>query len=184
AAQPKFPPGTVLFVDASSLALRSGPNRSALLKLYIPKDGRVTVLPDVMDPVADTIGGQAGHWLYIQYGEQKGYAFDTYLAPVPPSLDEALDWTCVPGQRVGPINAKSTYDDLVRTFGAANLGEADIPVGNGKVEPGVVIFPEDDSKRLFLQWTAPNRDPKLVIIEGERWKTEKGVGIGTKASKL
>lgn len=180
----KYPPGTILYVDATSLALRSGPNREALLKHYIPNDARVTTLADVMSTVEETISGKTGHWLYVQHGDHKGYVFDAYLVPAPPSIDEALDWKCIPGERVGPININTTYDDLLLTFGEPNLAEADIPVGEGKMEPGTVVFPDDDTKRLFVQWAANKTKPKLVIVEGTRWKTEKGVGIGTKLAKL
>ena len=181
---PNYLPGTLLYVNATSLALRSGPKRDAALKFYIPKNTRVRAIVDVLNPVEDKIGGKTGQWLYIQYGEHKGYVFDPYLVEVPPSLDQALDWKCEPGIRVGPINGKTTYDDLLLIFGEANLGEANIPVGDNKVEPGVVIFPEDDDRRIFIQWAIRNVQPKLVIVEGKRWKTTKGVGLGTRLSKL
>lgn len=181
---PKYTVGTVLYVDASSLALRSGPKRDAMLVHYMPRNTRVEVASDVIDPVPDKIGSKEGYWVYVRDGNHKGYAFDAYLVAAPPTLEETLDWTCVPGKRVGPITAKTTYDDLVATFGEPNVGDANIPIGDGKVEPGTVIFPDSPDKRLFIQWEIPKKKPHAVIIEGARWKTTKGIGIGTPLSHI
>lgn len=182
--EPIYAPGTVLYVDASSLALRSGPKRDAMLVHYMPRNARVEVIEDVMNPVPDKIGSKEGHWVYVRHGNHKGYAFDPYLVPAPPALEETLDWTCVPGKRVGPIDAETTHEDLVAAFGEPNVGDANIPVGDGEYEPGTVIFSDSPDKRVFVQWEIPRQKPHSVIIEGTRWKTTKGIGIGTRLSEI
>lgn len=180
----QYPRGTVLYVNATSLALRAGPKRDALLIHYMPQQTQVTVLDAGEGPVPDTIGDKAGKWIHIQHGNHSGYAFDAFLIAAPPALEENLDWVCVPGQKVGPINAKTTYSDLVTIFGAKNIGDATIPLGDGKTEAGTVVFADNPDQRLFIQWAIPRERPHAVIVEGRRWKTSAGLGIGTPLSEI
>ena len=180
----KFPRGTVLYVNATSLALRSGPKREAMLIHYMPQHAKVTVLDPGEGPVADRIGDKPGQWIQVQHESHTGYAFDAFLIAAPPALEESLDYTCAPGRHVGPINAKTTYHDLVTIFGAANVGDATIPLGEGKTEAGTVIFADSPDKRLFIQWAVPKQKPHSVIVEGARWKTGAGLGIGSPLSEI
>lgn len=180
----KYPRGTVLYVNATSLALRSAPKRDAILIHYIPQQGQVTVLDAGEGPVADKIGDKSGQWIHVQHESHSGYVFDGFLIAAPPQLEENLDWSCVPGQKVGPINSKTTYNDLVKTFGAKNIGDATIPLGDGKTEAGTVVFADNPDQRLFIQWAIPRERPHAVIVEGRRWKTASGIGIGTPLSEI
>ena len=180
----KYPPGTVLYVDASSLALRTGPTRDAILVHYMPRETRVVALKDVIDSVPDTIGSREGHWIFMRQGQHEGYVFDAYLVPAPPSMDESLDWLCEPGKRVGPITSKTTLEELMSFFGETNVRDALIPLGEGETERGTVIFPEDPERRLFIRWKYHNVSPSAVIVEGTRWRTTKGFGIGSRLSEI
>lgn len=179
-----FPPGTTLFVNASSLALRSEPRRDSTLIHYMPRDAKVYVVKGDIDPVPDRIGDTDGHWIYVQHTTHYGWTFDAFLAGAPPTLEENLDWACVPGKRVGPITATTTFEELVSTFGQTNVGEAKIPVADGKFEAGAVVFPESPEKRLFIQWAYPNKSVHSVIVEGSRWKTPAGIGIRTRLADI
>jgi hypothetical protein len=183
-ATAKYPSGTVLYVNATSLGLRAAPKRDSLLIHYMPQQAKVTVIEAGEGPVADRIGDKAGQWIHVEHEGHKGYAFDAYLIGAPPKLEENLDWSCAPGKNVGPITAKTTYNDLVAVFGAANVGEATIPLGEGKTEAGTVIFPDNPDKRLFIQWAIPRQKMHAVIVEGTRWRTRSGIGIGTPLSDI
>ncbi len=180
----KYPPGTVLYVNASSLALRTGPKRDAVLVHYMPHETRVVALEDVIDSVPDKIGSREGHWIFMRQGQHEGYVFDAYLVQAPPSMDESLDWLCEPGKRVGPITSKTTLEELMSFFGEMNVREARIPLEDGETERGTVIFSEDPERRLFIQWKYHNVSPRAVIVEGKRWRTTKGFGIGSRLSEI
>ncbi len=180
----KFARGTVLYVNATSLALRSGPRRDTTLIHYMPQNTKVTVLDPGEGPVADKIGDKPGQWIQVQHESHTGYAFDAFLIAAPPTLETSLDFTCIPGKSVGPISAKTTYADIVAIFGSANVGDATIPLGEGKSEAGTVIFADSPDKRLFIQWATPKQKPHSIIIEGTRWKTAAGIGIGTPLSEI
>lgn len=180
----KFARDTVLYVNATSLALRSEPRRDAMLIHYMPKDAKVTVIDPGDGPVSDTVAGKSGQWIQVQHESHTGYAFDAFLVAAPPALEQSLEYTMTPGRSVGPITSKTTYDELVATFGAANVGEATIPVGDGKTESGTVIFANSPERRLFVQWAVPKQKPHSAIIEGTQWKTGSGIGIGTPLSDL
>ena len=147
----KYPAGTVLYVDASSLGLRTGPKRDAILVHYMPRETRVVTMEDVIDSVPDTIGSRKGHWIFVRHGQHEGYVFDAYLAPMAPSMHENIDWLCEPGTRVGPITSKTTLEELMAFFGESNVRDAVIPVGEGETVRGTVVFPEDPQRRQFIK---------------------------------
>ncbi len=180
----KYPPGTVLYVNASSLALRKGPRRDATLVHFMPSETRVVAIEDVIDSVPEKVGSREGHWVFMRQGQHEGYVFDAYLVQAPPSMDESLDWLCEPGKRVGPITAKTTLEELMSFFGEANVREARIPLQEGEAERGTVIFSEDPERRLFIRWKYHNVSPSSVIVEGKRWHTTKGFGIGSRLSEI
>ena len=179
-----LPPGTEAFVKATSLALRSGPAQDATLIHYMPHDARVTVVKGDMDPVPATVGGMQGHWVYVQHATHYGWTFDQFLSAAPVALEENLDWVAVPGARVGPIKVDTTLEQLKAVFGQANVGEAKIPVSEGRFESGTVIFADSPERRLFVQWAYPNKRIHSVIVEGTRWRTPAGIGIGARLSDI
>lgn len=183
-AKANFVPGTRLYVNATSLALRNAPRVDANLIHYIQKDELITALDDGAEPVALEIGGKKGQWLYVQHGQHKGYVFDAYLKPEPASLSESIDFICIPGQRVGPITAETTLEDLQNELGEVNFSMARIPIGEGEFEEGTAIFPGDKQKQVIVQWAVPNVKPKAVIIAGTQWRTQSGIGIGVPLSTL
>jgi hypothetical protein len=179
-----FSPGSTVFVEATSLALRAEPRRDAMLIHYMPHDAKLQVVQGDMNPVPDTVNGQQGYWIYVQHGTQYGWAFDQFLVGAPPDLEDNLDWSCVPGQRVGPIRADTTVQDLVSIFGESNVSDAKIPIAGGNFEAGTVIFPDSPEKRLFIQWAYPNKRVHSVIVEGTRWRTPAGIAIGTRIQDI
>ncbi len=179
-----FAPGTEAFVEATSLALRAAPGRDGTLIHYMPHDARVRVVQGDMAPVADNVGGEQGYWVYVQHASNYGWTFDKFLSAVPTALDENLDWVAVPGARVGPIKVDTTIEQLKSIFGQANVGEAKIPVEEGRFETGTVVFADSPERRLFIQWAYPNKRIHSVIVEGSRWKTPAGIGIGTRLSDM
>lgn len=181
---PKYEPGTELYVTASSLAFRKGPRRDAMLIRYLPRDTKLVTLFDVLDPVPFSADGLDGHWIYVEFGNYKGYVFDGYLAQTPPSLEKMLDWMCVPGVRVGPITHETTYDLLGAIFGKENVTDAQFPLGEGEFEPGTAVFPDDPEKEVVIQWEVYHEVPQAVLILGHKWKTPRGIALGTRLSSL
>lgn len=179
-----FAPGTEAFVEATSLALRSEPRRDATLIHYMPHGAAVRIVQGDVAPVPDTINGKSGYWVYVQHATHYGWTFDRFLSGVPAAIEQNLDWVAIPGVRVGPIKADTTYEQLVATFGQANVGDAKIPVAEGQFEDGTVIFPDSPERRLFIRWAYPNKSVHSVIVEGTRWKTPAGIGIGTRLSDI
>lgn len=101
----------------------------------------------------------------------------------------ASDWIIVPGKRVGPITCNTSEQDLIRQFGVKNVKQATIVVDNeGGTEPGTILFPEVPSKIAYVRWKNPDeRDTPLsvsIINKGTRWKTDKGITIGTSLKRL
>jgi hypothetical protein len=183
-AQAKYPAGTLLFVDASSLAMRTGPKVDSALIKYLPRDSRVTAIPDVLEPIPATIGGKKGQWLYIQHDQHKGYVFDAYLVEAPASINETMEWVCEPGKRVGPITWQTTYEDLIYHFGQVNVTDTRISLGDDQYEKGTEIFTGDPGRQLLIQWAIYKIKPKAILVGGSKWRTRSGFGPGVSLGKL
>jgi hypothetical protein len=103
------------------------------------------------------------------------------------------DWKIVPGERVGPLTPKSDLADIKRLFGAANVVEQPVQVGEGFEEPGVVIYKGTPSRTLAVVWREVETPPKphtVHVCYGQEpgrpceWKTPEGITLGTSLSQL
>ena len=78
--------------------------------------------------------------------------------------------------------------DLHVLFGAENVLADDIPVGEGAVELGTVIFPEFPRERVEILWKDAElrRSPRTVGIVGDEsdWVTNHGVTLGVDLKTL
>jgi hypothetical protein len=105
-------------------------------------------------------------------------------APVLPKNDFIL----VPGQRLGPLKAAhSTENDLVQTFGTAQVKAQDFAVGEGEVIDGFVLFPDSQNEvQLGYDTTYAKGKPASIRILNPKsqWKTPEGIHIGTTLEEL
>lgn len=99
-------------------------------------------------------------------------------------LTPAYSTQIVPGDRFGPITETTTREQLAQQFGAANLRDAAIDIGEGETAPGTVV--NLGSERSFtVLWKDDNRTGvEAVTNPGTAWKTPEGIGIGTSFSEL
>ncbi|GMW03267.1 MAG: hypothetical protein AMXMBFR84_44010 [Candidatus Hydrogenedentota bacterium] len=184
--------GTELYVSATALALRKQPSNDATRIHYIPQGDKVVVLPDGHDPLPVEFEGIKGHWLHVKHGYHSGYVFDGFLtankpaiAPMPETANPSMDFICTPGKAVGEVNATSSLANLQIRFGADNVQETEIHLGEGFFEPGTAIFP-GKPEELKIRWDVYGEKPASVIIEhpDSPWKTPKGIGVGTPLKTL
>ncbi len=92
-------------------------------------------------------------------------------------------WRIVPGEGVGPVNRTSTKASLLRQLGK-DATEADFDAEDGP-EHGILIYNNDDSRRLAVVWSQDENRPDMIYIcYGNttsvcKWRTESGIGMGT-----
>ena len=88
----------------------------------------------------------------------------------------------------GPFAPGITVDALRARFGARHVRIAEVPLGEGDVERGVVLFPDDPTRRATLYFHDPDALLGLASVRvddaGSRWRLEPGVRIGMPASAL
>lgn len=103
----------------------------------------------------------------------------------PSRAQDALDRTVVPGVRVGAITADTSYQDLVRLYGAANVKAKQIPIGEGETLDGVSLFAGTSSELLII-WATPGKTIRSIQItrRGSVWRTIYGVGMGSTARQV
>jgi len=102
----------------------------------------------------------------------------------------ATDDLIVPGVRVGPVSRTSTERSLLQSLGKAAV-KADVDVGEGMTEPGLIIYNDDPTRRLAVVWdnVKPAHPSAVFICYGElckpcRWHTASGIGQGTTLEEL
>jgi hypothetical protein len=97
-------------------------------------------------------------------------------------------WIILLPPQNGAITSSTTRVDLVNRYGAVNVRDQDVDVGEGETEPGTVVFPRDPTLAIEILWRDPKtkRSPKFLTIRGKasRWKTAHGVSLGTTLMQL
>src|SRR5687768_4904729 len=83
------------------------------------------------------------------------------------------DWTLEPGTRAGALRRGGAELDLVRAYGAENVRDTLVALGEGETARGTILYPDDPQRRLEIVWgdAAAKREPRRIILRGEgsRW---------------
>lgn len=99
-------------------------------------------------------------------------------------------WLILSSGEKGPINARTTREDLARLYGAENVIDRDVDTGGdeGDTARGTVLFPNDPTRTVVILWHDYEKkaDPSRVTISGKtsRWHAVHGVSLGTSYSEL
>lgn len=97
------------------------------------------------------------------------------------------DWLIVPGERVGPITAKTSEAMLETLFGPDNVERVDVSLGEGFTEPGAAVYPTDATRRIEVVWQDNTRTaPREIRLTGgsSQWRTAKGISLGSTLKEL
>jgi hypothetical protein len=78
--------------------------------------------------------------------------------------------------------ADATAADFAARFGAANVVEGQVYLGEGEYEAGTILFADVPEQRAEITWQQPavKRAPKMMRIRGakSRWRTPQGLTLG------
>jgi hypothetical protein len=92
-------------------------------------------------------------------------------------------WEIIPGQRIGLVNLTEGEIDLQMGYGARNVSQSTIQLGEGETASGSVVFPDDSTQRIEVLWhdTQQRRYPAAAILAGEKsqWQLPRGITLGT-----
>ncbi len=69
---------------------------------------------------------------------------------------------------VGPFAKDSSEARLRQHFGADNVGSGDIDIGEATTEPGTIVFPKDERRRIEVLWHdgVNRRQPRSIALAG------------------
>ena len=97
-------------------------------------------------------------------------------------------WEIVPGQRIGLVNRTEGEIDLQMAYGANNVRQVEVPLGEGETAPGTAVFPDASTRHLEVLWhdAANRRFPAVAILQGEKslWQLPHTVTLGTTLHQL
>jgi hypothetical protein len=84
------------------------------------------------------------------------------------------------------ISSRTDWEALRRRFGAANVTDGEVPLGEGETEPGTILFGKDRRKRVEILWKYPKNTPAHAQVYGEKseWRTVRGITLGTTLKRL
>ncbi len=101
------------------------------------------------------------------------------------------DWpihVIVPNGDAGPINFRVTRADLTHRYGAANVVDEEVGLGEGDTDTATVLFPKDRERRIEILWQDRQKEayPSSVTISGQasRWHAVHGISLGMLYSEL
>jgi len=103
------------------------------------------------------------------------------------AMGQKNDWLIVPGQRVGPVTAKTTRAELDNLFGPENVHDGRFE-GGDVPEAATVVYEGDSSGALAITWDR-ERPATIHICVGTqtgpcRWRTASGIRIGLPIREL
>jgi hypothetical protein len=101
----------------------------------------------------------------------------------------AQDFTVVPGERVGPITARTRRAELSRLFSADAIEDDQIELDEGMLQTATLVYKKDPSQTLAISWTAAGTPKQIFLCWGLRrgtcrWQASNGIGFGTRLDDL
>lgn len=110
---------------------------------------------------------------------------------------QEVDWMIIPGERIGPVTAESSAAALRATLGGELVVDRRIGLGEGEIEAGTLVYPDDATATLAILWHDVERRerPRRVIVCYDpdrwmrddhecRWRTANGISMGVRLSAL
>ena len=101
----------------------------------------------------------------------------------PADLADATTW-----RLPGAFTRYTSQSWLEQRFGAANVRVGDVPGAEGETSRGVILFPDDPTRRAYVYFKDEQHLRGLAMLRVEdarsRWQLDSGVTVGTPLSKL
>jgi len=104
------------------------------------------------------------------------------------SQAEPDPWLIVPNGDGGAINYRVSRAELAQRYGAANVVDEEVGVGEGDTDTATVLFPKDSERRIEILWQDREKEayPSSVSVSGKasRWHAVHGISLGMPYSEL
>ena len=111
----------------------------------------------------------------------------TFTEEVEQKPSPEMDFTIVPGERVGHIIATSTEADIKALYGEEQVEYRSVYIGEGESQPGIAVFPNSPNE-LEIVWdiAGATGNPEFIRISQDSadWHTVQGVAVGTSLEEL
>ncbi len=103
------------------------------------------------------------------------------------AVNEAEDWMCVPGQRVGKITQTTSEAQLIELYLPENVVTEEMPIGEGQSLQVTKVYPNTPNEATII-WKEGEelQTPERVLIEqaNTAWVTPEGITVGTTLEEL
>jgi hypothetical protein len=97
-------------------------------------------------------------------------------------------WLILASGEKESINARTARNDLVRVFGATNVVDQDVDIGDGEMQSATFLFPTDPERRIEILWKDPETKtaPQSADVLGKKsqWHAAHGITLGSSINEL
>jgi hypothetical protein len=96
------------------------------------------------------------------------------------------DWLIVPDTRIGPVRRGTTERALTQLLGEERVVRREAHIGEGFCATGSRLYPGTPEELEVLWSDSTYSEPAAARVAGarSRWRTSRGVGVGTSLSEL
>lgn len=103
------------------------------------------------------------------------------------TITSTLDWICTPNEKVGPIQQKTSEEELIKLFGKESVIRKTVGAGEGVMVAASIVYPNTDNE-LIIEWEEGKEYQRVSRIriekENTQWKTDQGITVGTSLEEL
>lgn len=116
----------------------------------------------------------------------RGDSADAPRADSPAAAAPAHDWLIVPDTRIGPVREGTSERALIELLGAGQVVRREAYIGEGFCAPGSLLYPgsAEELEVLWADSTYSAPAAARVASVGSRWRSARGVGVGTTLGEL
>ncbi|MCB0688079.1 MAG: SH3 domain-containing protein [Saprospiraceae bacterium] len=178
---------TYLEVTVNNLRMRSEPTLTSNTLVMLPEGAKVQYWDEHSDSKSQiTLRGEpiSEYWFKVKYGKQSGWVFGGALRTV--EKKEAFDYLIVPGQRVGPIQAGDSEQNIINRLGGEVVERGEFAIGEGESVTVTYVFPSTENE-LILFWDQEdftNLREVRIRKKAAKWKFTNGIGIGSSLKEV
>jgi hypothetical protein len=94
------------------------------------------------------------------------------------------DQIIIPGERVGPVTAETSREELAEIYGEDKLEDQAIAMGEGTTESGTMVNLGLDQQFAIVWRDNSQSEPLLAKDFGPAWQTPEGLGVGVPYSMV
>ncbi len=169
-------------VSVDRLRMRSQPGLNSETITLLPEKVVVKYWGEhSQDETTVNLRGQSitAPWFRVVHGRYDGWVFSGALDIM--EEEDGQDHLIIPGQRVGPIYAADTEQEIIDRVGGENVIRGDYVLGEGESVQATYLYPSsaDELILLWLEEDFTHLREVRIARSNAPWQTIEGIKVGS-----